>query len=182
MIFFTLSYSSKNPGCLFHQRVSPPLKKTPWYVIRGQCCPCSRVWQPSADSNGSLAPFFLFEFKLSGSGVVGQTAITICRGLSHPTRSLSRIVCRGQQHPKAEKAPWGLISRPVLDLEFIFKKPMSPQDTGRQLWGNPGIVSLRQFRDNGAWIQLGQESPLMNKKGLTRNTRLIHYIKLCRLK
>jgi hypothetical protein len=43
---------------------------------------------------------------------------------------------------------------------------MSPQDTGRQLWGNPGIVSLRQFWDNDAWIQLGQESLLMNKKGL----------------
>ncbi len=25
---------------------------------------------------------------------------------------------------------------------------MSPHDTGRQLWGNPGIVSFRQFRDN----------------------------------
>jgi hypothetical protein len=32
--------------------------------------------------------------------------------------------------------------------------------------GNPGIVSLRQFRDNEALIQLGKESPLINKKGL----------------
>jgi hypothetical protein len=32
-----------------------------------------------------------------------QTAITICRGLSHPTRSLSRIVCRGQEGPKDSK-------------------------------------------------------------------------------
>jgi hypothetical protein len=31
---------------------------------------------------------------------------------------------------------------------------------------NPVIVSLRQFNDNEAWIQLGLESPLMNKKGL----------------
>jgi hypothetical protein len=43
---------------------------------------------------------------------------------------------------------------------------MSPQDTGRKLQGNQGIVSLRQFRDNDAGIQLGQESPLMNYKGL----------------
>ncbi len=43
---------------------------------------------------------------------------------------------------------------------------MSPLDARRQLWGNPGIVSLRQFRDNEALIQLGQESPLMSKKGL----------------
>ncbi len=64
-IFLTLSYSSKINGYLCHQRVSPPLKKKPWYVIRGQCCPSIWVWQPSADSNGSLAPF-LFEFKLSG--------------------------------------------------------------------------------------------------------------------
>jgi hypothetical protein len=42
---------------------------------------------------------------------------------------------------------------------------MSPQDTGRQLWGIPGIVGLRQFRDHEAWIQLEQEIPLINKKG-----------------
>ncbi len=28
----TLSYSSEINGYLYHQRVSPPLKKTPWYV------------------------------------------------------------------------------------------------------------------------------------------------------
>ncbi len=43
---------------------------------------------------------------------------------------------------------------------------MSPQDTGRQLWRNPDIVSCRQFRDIEVWIQLRQESPLMKKKGL----------------
>jgi hypothetical protein len=32
-----------------------------------------------------------------------QTAITICRGLSHPTMSLSRIVYRGQEGPKGNK-------------------------------------------------------------------------------
>ncbi len=35
--------------------------------------------------------------------MVHQKAITICRGLSHPTRSLSRIVCRGQERPKGRK-------------------------------------------------------------------------------
>jgi hypothetical protein len=54
---------------------------------------------------------------------------------------------------------------PILYLGF-FLKPMSPQGTGRQLSGNAGIVSLRKFRDNEACIQLGQESPLMRKKGL----------------
>jgi hypothetical protein len=32
-----------------------------------------------------------------------QTAITICRGLSHPTRSLNRIACRGQEGLKGSK-------------------------------------------------------------------------------
>ncbi len=31
-------------------------------------------------------------------------------------------------------------------------------------------VPLRQFKENETWIQLGQESPLMNKKGLKRST------------
>jgi hypothetical protein len=35
-----------------------------------------------------------------------QTAITICSGLSHPTRSLSRIVCRGQEGPKGSKGEY----------------------------------------------------------------------------
>ncbi len=32
-------------------------KKLLWYVLRGQCCPSSRLWQPSADSNGGLTHF-----------------------------------------------------------------------------------------------------------------------------
>ncbi len=53
--------------------------------------------------------------------MVPQKAITICRGLSHPTRLLSRIVCRGQERPKAEKALSCLISKPILDLGFFLK-------------------------------------------------------------
>jgi hypothetical protein len=34
---------------------------------------------------------------------VRQTAITICSGQAHPTRLLSRIVCRGQEAPKGSK-------------------------------------------------------------------------------
>ncbi len=103
--------------------------------------------------------------------MVHQKAITICRGLSHPTRSLSRIVCRGKERPKGRKGTLrpDILANTTVYLGF-FKKPMSPQDTRRQLWGNSGIVSLRQFRDNEAWIQLGQVSPLMNKKGLRETT------------
>jgi hypothetical protein len=32
-----------------------------------------------------------------------QIDITICRGLSHLTRSLSKIVCRGQEGPNGSK-------------------------------------------------------------------------------
>jgi hypothetical protein len=160
------------------------LKKTPWkYVIRGQCCPSNRVWQPSADSNGSLAPF-LFEFKLSRSGVTLQPSADnngapkghyyLQRAVrSHPTRSLSRIVCRGQERPKGRKGTLRPDFQASTRPRIFVKKPMSPQDTRRQLWGNPDIVSLRQFRDNEAWIQLGQESPLMNKKGLSFKWRVI---------
>jgi hypothetical protein len=63
----TLYYLSKINSYLYPEGFFT-LKKTPWYVIRGHCCPSSGVWQPSADSNGSLAPF-LYEFKLSGLGV-----------------------------------------------------------------------------------------------------------------
>ncbi len=34
-------------------------RNVPSYVLRGQCCLSSRVWQPSAHSNGSLGHFFL---------------------------------------------------------------------------------------------------------------------------
>ncbi len=89
--------------------------------------------------------------------MVRKKAITVCRGLSHTTRSLSRIVCRGQKRPKGRKGTWGLISKPR--PRNFFWKPMSPQDTGRQLWGNPGILSLRQFRDNEASLRGWGEDP-----------------------
>ncbi len=132
---------------------------------------CRKKWQFGA---------LLFEFKLSGSGV---TALCWYKGVLKGHYYLQRAVTPDQpaewrSAQKAEKALSGLISRPILDLDFILK-PMSPQDTGRQLWGNPGIVSLRQFRNNEAWIQLGQESPLMNKKGLIRlNLIKSMYVKL----
>ncbi len=69
--------------------------------------------------------------------MVHQTAFTICRGLSNPTRSLSRIVCRGQEPPKGNKGTL----RPVFRANTrpkVFLKPMSPQDTGR-----PGLLEER---------------------------------------
>jgi hypothetical protein len=46
--------------------------------------------------------------------------------------------------------PFLFIKKGNTRLDFFYKKPMSPQVARRQLRGNPGIVSLRQFRDNEA--------------------------------
>jgi hypothetical protein len=54
-----------------------------------------RVWETDADCNGC---FECFKFKK-----VRQIAITICIKLPNPTRSLSRIVRRGQEGPKGSK-------------------------------------------------------------------------------
>ncbi len=91
------------------------LKKILWYVLRRQCCLSSRVWQPAADSNISLAHFFKIWTCWVGCGSLLLTImvwrasnlkkrkmampVTICRGLSHLTKSLSWIVCRGQDRP-----------------------------------------------------------------------------------
>jgi hypothetical protein len=48
-------------------------------------------------------------------------AITICSSLSHPTKLLSRIVCRGQEGPKTKNALDGQIFRPILDLCNFFQ-------------------------------------------------------------
>ncbi len=76
--------------------------------------------------------------------MVCQKAITICRGLSHLTRSLSRIDCREQRSPKDRKGTLrpDFQASSTVDQGF-FLKPMSPQDIGRQLCRNPGIVSLK---------------------------------------
>jgi hypothetical protein len=65
----TLPYSSKINCYLYvsSEGFSTLRKKRPDMLSEGGC-PSSRVCQPSADSNGRLASF-LFEFKLSGSGV-----------------------------------------------------------------------------------------------------------------
>ncbi len=141
----TFSYSSKIYDYFYPQTVSPTLKKMLWNVLRGQCCSSSQEWQPSADSNGRLAHFFIFElaglvwhpaadsngrwacFKFEKKEC--QMAITICRGLSHPHRSLSRIVCRGQEGPKSSKGTL----RPDFQANTRIKIFLKPQDTGRKL-------------------------------------------------
>jgi hypothetical protein len=114
--------------------------------------------QPSTDNSGCLT-HFKFEKRALNCHYYLQRA-------SHPTRSLNKIGSRGQEHPKGSKG----ILRPDFQANnrprIFFETPMSPQDTGRQLYKFPGEVRLKQFRDNEAQKQKEQESSLMNKKGL----------------
>jgi hypothetical protein len=69
VLLLTLSYSSKINSYLYHQRFSPPLKKHPDMLSEGNAAHpvgCDTALQ--IEMAVSLAPF-LFEFKLSGSGV-----------------------------------------------------------------------------------------------------------------
>jgi hypothetical protein len=77
-----------------------------------------QVWQPIAAYIGRLEHFKLKKCARQSlqSAVGGHTQP------DHPA-------CRGQGGPVRQK---GLIFRPILDFCF-FKKPMSPQDTGRRL-------------------------------------------------
>ncbi len=85
------------------------LAKNALICYQRQCCPSSRVWQPSTDRNVSLA-HFLFNFNFLGrvwqpsadnNGVPNshyylQKAVT-------PNQITRRIVCRGQEPPKGSK-------------------------------------------------------------------------------
>ena len=67
----------------------------------------------------------------------------ICRGQSHPTRLLSRIVIVyiGHEGPKGSKVTFTTDFQAIFRPRFSFKKPVSPLDTERQLSGNPGLVT-----------------------------------------
>ncbi len=116
-------------------------KKILWYVLRGQCCPSSRVWQPAADRTGCIGALTkkmnlldrvwqpaanyngclaCFKFKKKRSK---RSLLSAAGCLTRPDHSAEQ---EGRRAQKAIKALWGLISRPILDLGF-FKKPMSHQ-------------------------------------------------------
>jgi hypothetical protein len=81
--------------------VSPLLKKRPDMLSEGNAAHPVRCDSPLQIVMAVWPPFFLIQtFWVRCDSpllaiMVTQMAITICRGLSHPTRSLSRIVCRG---------------------------------------------------------------------------------------
>jgi hypothetical protein len=68
-----------------------------------------RVWEPAADYNGCWESFKFKKRSLN--------SLFCLQRLSHQNRSLSRIVCRGQEGPKGSKGT--LISRPIVDIYFF---------------------------------------------------------------
>jgi hypothetical protein len=108
----------KNKQLFISSQGFSSLVETPWYVIRGQCCPSSWVWQSSADSNGSLTPFLGRMWQPSADKNCAPKGISNCKGLSHLTRKLSKC----QECPKGRKGTLGMISRQIQNLEFK-KKP-----------------------------------------------------------
>jgi hypothetical protein len=93
-----------------------------------------------------------------------KKTIAICRGQPHLSRSLNRIVCRGQKGPKGSKG----ILRPDFQANIrplLFLKPVLPKETGRRCKKILKTVSSRTFFIYDAWTLWGQQSPLMNKKG-----------------
>jgi hypothetical protein len=72
-------------------------------------------------------------------------ALTIFRALPQPTRSLGRIVFKGQEGPEGSKGTLMPDFKAKTWPRPFYKKAMSPQETGRRFEGNPGIVILRQF-------------------------------------
>ncbi len=148
----TLSYHKKTQ-CYVLRGFSRPWKKRCDMFSEGNVaqCPSSRVGSPLADNNGSLAHFFknlnlfcwmwqpaanchgclaCFKFFLKPIKLPLLFAVG-CQ--SHPTRFLSRIVCRGQEGPKGRK---GGTLRPDFQANTksrIFLKLISPQDTRRRL-------------------------------------------------
>ncbi len=130
-------------------------KKTPCNVLRGFLCPWKKRVVLSSEGCATHpiryrwpfgALFFIWtcwlgcEKPLQTLMAVWHTlnfkkvrrmAITICSGQTQQTWSLRKIVCRGQEGSKGIQANTWLVH---------FLKPMSPLETGRSLWGNPGIV------------------------------------------
>jgi hypothetical protein len=111
----TLSYSSKiNGKNMFSEGFSAHLV---WcdsllQIVMVFWCTFFKFEIDTAACNGCLVRFKIKK--------VCQTAITICSGLSRPTRSLRRIVCRGQEGSKGSKGTL----RPdfqanTLDLGFV---------------------------------------------------------------
>jgi hypothetical protein len=84
-----------------------------------------RVWQPSAEYNGVPKGHYYL-----------QRAV-----IPYEITQQNTVVCRGQERPTVRKGTLMPDFQANTRPRIFFKKAISPQDTGRQLWGNPGIPS-----------------------------------------
>ncbi len=102
--FLTLLYSSKVNAVLYPRRVSPPLKKTPWYVLRGQCCPSAHPF--GCDSTLLKIMVFLARFRFLKSAPNGYFYLPGAVTVTHDQiTEQNTVVCRGQEGPKATWRP-----------------------------------------------------------------------------
>ncbi len=101
---------------LYPQRVLLPWKKTPWYVLSFRCDKplqiVMTVWRTfswiSACWVRCDSPLLTICTVWPSSNFekvhhLANATVSPCSRLSHPTRSPSRIVCRGLEHPKCSK-------------------------------------------------------------------------------
>ncbi len=143
MIFFnSFLFIKKNRLHIYFIRgFLHPWKKRPDMLSEGNAAHLVGCDSPLQIVMAVWHPFFLIQTYWVGCDsplltiMVSQKAITICKGLSHPTRSLSRIVCRVQEGPKGRKGTLRPDFQASNRPKIFLKKPMSPQDTERQLWG-----------------------------------------------
>ncbi len=164
----------KSKTTIFIFRVFLHLWKNAVTYSQRECCPSSRTWQPSPDSNGHLAHFFKFE--LAGPAL-------------QPSADSNGRLAGFKFEQKCAKWPllsaegWTTLPDHSAELFAEGRRALkSSKGTLRpdfQLQGNPGIVSWRQFWVNDVWTLLGQESPLMNKRGLKTSKNYSHRHSRC---
>ncbi len=111
----SLLYLSKLNAVLYPQRVSLPLKKTPWYALRGVCCPIAHPVRYCTSARFRLrSPFGALFLKIWTCcvGVVARCRqecmfgdLKLWKKCCHtrPDHSAEYIVCRGQEGTKGNQ-------------------------------------------------------------------------------
>jgi hypothetical protein len=88
-----------------------------------------RVWQPSAENNGAPKVHYYLQRAVTPDQITQQNT----------------VVCRGQERPKIRKDTLRPDFQSNTRPRIFFKKPMSPQDPERQLWGNQAYSGRGKF-------------------------------------
>ncbi len=124
-------------------------------------CPCFWIWTSWVGHESSLQ-ILMGVCRASNLKKGHQTAIS--RGMSHQTRSLSRIVCRGQEGTKGSKGTLRPDFQANIKSRIFFKANVTTRNR-KTVARNPTIVSLWQFRFNDVWTLLGRRAHWWIRKG-----------------